>query len=685
MNSSIRALNRVVTKHSLKSFAFRIGSSLLICLLAGAGRAYPDDDGTPLASLSKDEILTAVQILRQAARVTGDSRFSLIALHEPSKHEVLEPRPGSKPNREAFMVVYERNSNQTFEAIVDLSSRKVSSWKEIHGVQPSYLNEDTKIVEDAVRADPRWREAMRKRGISDLNRVRIDDWAGGYFGDPKESGFRFRRAISYYGGDPSANTFTTGPVEGVVVYVNLNTKKVFKFIDTGVVPRAKSTPTPSSREGDRPKETLKKLQIIQPDGTSFRVRDNEVSWQNWRFRFAMNSREGLVLYTVGYEDRGKLRSILYRGSLSEMVVPYADPSEAWYFRNAFDEGEDSVGRYANSMEPEVDAPSNATFFDATLADETGVPFVVPRTVALYEQDGGLLFKHFDRDNNSNNSRRSRELVLSWIATVGNYDYGFNWIFHQDGTLEMQVLLTGIMETKGVDGAPESHPPAADMAYGHLVEENLLAVHHQHFFNFRLDMDVDGTKNSIVEINTLTEGTKPGNRYKSAFVMKGTALRSESTAHRNVNLASSRKWEVVNPSVKNGMGACTGYILVPEENSVPYAAPDSWLRKRAGFINAHFWATAYDPAQLYAAGFYANQSHGDDGLPVWIRADRSLQDSDVVIWYTLGVTHVPRPEEWPIMAVHSAGFRLVPDGFFDHNPAVDVPSDNHNRAAMANEE
>ena len=672
MNNFMRAWSRVITRHRLKSIAIRIGSSLLLCLLVGVAVASPGDDRSPLAPLTKDEILTAVQVLKQAEKVSNNSRFSLINLHEPAKEAVLDSRPGSKTDREAFVVVYERNSNQTFEAIVDLTSRKVTSWKEILGVQPSYLTEDTKVVEDAVRADPRWQEAMRKRGISDLSQVRIDDWAGGYFGDPKESGFRFRRAISYYGGDPAVNTFVTGPVEGVVVYVNLNTKKVFKFTDTGVVPRPKSATSPNSPEGDHPKEALKRLQVIQPDGASFRVQDDEVSWQNWRFRFALNSREGLVLYTVGYEDHAKLRSILYRGSLSEMVVPYADPSETWYFRNAFDEGEDSMGRYANSLEPEVDAPSNATFFDATLADETGVPFVVPRAAALYEKDGGLLWKHFDRDNNHSNSRRSRELVLSWIATVGNYDYGFNWIFHQDGTLEMRVLLTGIMETKGVDLSSESHNQTPDMAYGHLVDRNLLAVHHQHFFNFRLDMDVDGTNNSVVEMNTVAESANPGNRYKSAFAMKETALRSEAEAHRNVDLASSRKWEVVNPSVRNGVGGSPGYILVPEENSVPYAAPDSWMRKRAGFISAHFWATAYDPTQMYAAGFYANQSRGNDGLPVWIRANRSLEDSDVVIWYTLGVTHIPRPEDWPIMAVHPAGFSLVPDGFFDHNPALDVP-------------
>src|SRR5262249_54621824 len=149
--------------------------------------------------------------------------------------------------------------------------------------------------------------------------------------------------------------------------------------------------------------------------------------------------------------------------------------------------------------------------DATLADEAGVPFVVPRAVALYERDGGLLWKHFDRDNNSNQSRRSRELVLSWIATVGNYDYGFNWVLHQEGTLEMQALLTGIMETKGIDMASASHR-AGEAAYGHLVERNLLAVHHQHFFNFRLDMDVDGTSNSVVEMNTQAEPPSPADRY-----------------------------------------------------------------------------------------------------------------------------------------------------------------------------
>src|SRR2546423_1125792 len=120
MNNPMRALSSVIKRHSLNGIALGIGYLLLICLLAGAALAYADDDRSPLAPLAKEEILAAVQILKQAARVSNDSRFSLITLHEPSKQEVLDPRPGSKPDREAFVVVYERNSNRTFKAVVDL-------------------------------------------------------------------------------------------------------------------------------------------------------------------------------------------------------------------------------------------------------------------------------------------------------------------------------------------------------------------------------------------------------------------------------------------------------------------------------------------------------------------------------------------------------------------------------------
>jgi primary-amine oxidase len=332
-----------------------------------------------------------------------------------------------------------------------------------------------------------------------------------------------------------------------------------------------------------------------------------------------------------------------------------------------------LGRFANSLEPRTDAPGNAVFFDAMLANDEGSPEELPRAMALFERDGGVLWKHRDGVSGRNETRRARELVLSYITTVGNYDYGFNWVFHQDGTLEMEVLLTGIMQAKGVPmGAPAPDGHGGE-SYAHPVGDNLAAVHHQHFFNFRLDLDVDGSAgNSVMELNAEAVPPGPENPYHNAFTMKETRFRTEQQAQRPLDLAASRKWKVINTSVKNALGLPVGYMLIPGENAVPYAASDSWIRQRAGFTNAHLWVTAYDPTQMNAAGEYPNQSRGGEGLPAWTRANRSIENQDIVLWYTMGITHLARPEEWPVMPVHRAGFRLVPSGFFARNPALDLP-------------
>jgi primary-amine oxidase len=285
---------------------------------------------------------------------------------------------------------------------------------------------------------------------------------------------------------------------------------------------------------------------------------------------------------------------------------------------------------------------------------------IPRAVALYERDGGIAWKHDEE------ARRARDLVIGFVSTVGNYDYGFDWIFHQNGTLEVRVALTGVMAAKAIaDGA---HDP-----YSHLVGKNLAAPHHQHFFTFRLDMDVDSpSPNRVVEMNSVPMPTGPANPYGGAFQMQETELRTESEAQRNLNLATSRKWIVTNPSARNPLGHPTGYALLPGENAVLFAQPDSWVRKRAAFLNSHVWVTLYQGGEMYAGGDYPNQSRGGDGLPRWTAANRTLHNQDVVLWYTMGITHNPRPEDWPVMPVHSAGFQLVPWGFFGRNPLMDLP-------------
>ena len=112
--------------------------------------------------------------------------------------------------------------------------------------------------------------------------------------------------------------------------------------------------------------------------------------------------------------------------------------------------------------------------------------------------------------------------------------------------------------------------------------------------------------------------------------------------------------------------------MPGANSVPYVLEDSLARKRAGFMNHHVWVTRYKPGELYAGGDYPNQSEGGDGLPRYAAGNESIENTDVVLWYTLNVTHIPRPEEWPVMPTTRVGFKLLPAGFFEANPALDVP-------------
>jgi primary-amine oxidase len=603
----------------------------------------------PLAPLTAEEIHAAVAIFKAAGHVPSGSRFSQISLAEPDKELVL--RNAAAPRR-AFAVIYQAPANKTFEAVANLSTHHEDSYKEIPGAQPAVTEQDSNLADAIVRADPRYQKAMYDRGIRDLNSVVIMAWTAGYFALPGTDQGRIVSAVPYHIGF-GAN-FYAHPVEGVVAHVNLTTRKVIDLLDidkTVPVPRNNDEFTPGALRPWRAAPAP--LRITQPNGVGYQIQDGEVTWQKWHFRFALHPREGLVLYTVGYEDGGRVRSVMYRGSLAEMVVPYGDPSAGWFFRNSFDVGELGLGAMASPLHPGLDCPENCNVFDAVVADEAGEPQVIPGAVAIYERDAGVSWKHGD------NVRRARELVVGYLTQPGNYEYGFDWIFHQDGTLEMRAALTGIMAVKAVaDGAHDPH--------GHIVENNIDAVHHQHFFSFRLDLDVDGTANRVVEMNTAAMPPGPRNPQNNGFMMQETPLRTERQAERNISLESSRTW-----IVRNGATGA-GYALLPGENAVPFARPESWVRKRAGFLNAHVWVTPFSPTENYPAGDYPNQSRGGDGLPKWTSADRPLDNKDVVLWYTMGITHNPRPEDWPVMPVHAAGFKLIPWGFFPRNPALDLP-------------
>jgi primary-amine oxidase len=620
----------------------------------------------PLNPLTETEINTAVAIVKEKKNLSETAIFPIITLQEPDKKQVLNFTTGKPFPRQIFLQAYEIELNKTFIATVNLTTKNITSWQEILHGQPAISLPDYAIAGEVVKSDLRWQIAMQKRGIKDFDNVEISCWGAGILNkEEAKSGNRICRALSYYQG--KYWNFYARPIEGVLVTVNLNKGEVDSFVDYGIVPISKENWDYDINAFNQVITPPKPLNINQPEGTSFQIKGNEITWQGWKFRYLMHPREGLVLYLVKYIDGEKYRSILYRGSLSEMAVPYGNPLPNWSFRNAFDVGEYNLGLLANQLEVGKEIPENGVLLNTVFANTEGEPFTIPGLVGIYERDNGILWKHLDYKTQKNYVRRNRELVMKMMTTVDNYDYSINWIFRQDGTLEVENELTGIDLVQGTASTKQTE----NKSFGRLLAKNIFGVNHQHFFNYRLDLDIDGQANSVMEMNVESLPMGDKNPLGNAITVEDTLLKTEKSAVRDLDIKHSREWMIASADKQNNLGVSPAYMLMPGGNTILYAVEGANIRKKAGFATHHFWVTKYKSSEMYAGGDYPNQTQLGKGLPKYIADNESLNSEDLVVWYTMGITHVPRPEDWPVMPIHRVGFKLMPRGFFKRNPAINL--------------
>lgn len=621
----------------------------------------------PLDPLSPAELEETVRILTRDGRLGESVRVGSISLMEPPKHSVEDYREGTSFERQAFAVLLDRSKRAGFESVVDLLAKSVLSFTQLPpGIQPPIMLDEFGECEEAVKRSPEFRAALRERGVVDADLVMVEPWTAGMYGTelPEDKGRRLMRALCFVRSEPGDNGYAR-PLGGIVVIVDLNQMQVVRIEDYGTVPLPPESGNWSREYIPQVRNDLKPVEIVQPLGPSFIVEGHEVKWQKWRFRIGFTPREGLVLHTISYHDNGEDRPVLYRASVCEMVVPYGDPGEQFYRKNAFDIGEFGIGMLANSLALNCDCLGVIHYFDFPLVNSKGHVQTLKHAVCLHEEDFGLLWKHTDWRSGQSEVRRSRRLSVSFVATVGNYEYGFYWYFYQDGNIQCEIKLTGILNTTTL--APGERP-----SYGVEIVPRLNAPFHEHIFVARLVSSVDGPKNSVYEVNTASAPRGPDNPYGNAFRAEATLLTSEKEAQRHVNASSGRFWRIVNPNRKNRMGQPVAYRLVPGENCPTFAQPDAAVMRRAGFTLNHLWVTPYHAQERFPAGDYPNQHPTGDGLPRWTAANRSIENSEVVVWYVFAHNHVPRLEDWPVMPVASIGFQLKPDGFFPSNPAMDVP-------------
>jgi primary-amine oxidase len=580
---------------------------------------------------------------------------------------VEKHRPGSPFERKALAVLLDRGKRASYEVVVDLVSKSVGSVTPLpSGVQPSVMLDEFSECEQAVRRSPLFQDALKKRGVTDADLVMVEPWSAGMYGTelPEDKDVRRLRALCFLRSEPKDNGYAR-PMDSMVMVVDLYEMKVIRIEEYPIAPLPPEPANWAREYIPNMRKDLKPVDIVQPEGPSFTVEGNQVEWQKWKFRVGFTSREGLVLHTISYNDDGVERPVLYRASICEMVVPYGDPREQYYRKNAFDIGEYGLGMLANSLALGCDCLGVIHYFDFPLVDSHGNVTPLKNAVCLHEEDFGILWKHTDWRTGQSEVRRSRRLSVSFIATVGNYEYGFYWYFYQDGSIQCEIKLTGIMNTTAL--APGEKSP-----YGLEVAPQLNAPFHQHIFAARLVPTVDGPNNSVVEVNSVGVPTGASNPHGNAFVAEETLLATEKEAQRRVNSATARFWRVVNPSKKNRLGRPVGYRLVPGENCPPFVQPDAAVMRRAGFTSNHVWVTPYHPKERYAAGEYPNQHPTGDGLPNWTKANRNVDNTEIALWYVFAHNHVPRPEDWPVMPVSMLGFGFRPDGFFERSPAMDVP-------------
>jgi primary-amine oxidase len=648
-------------------------AAITLALLCATGHAEdrvpaPARATHPMDALTSDEIATATKILHDAGKLGDNALVVSMTLQEPPKAEVRNWTRGKPFARRAFAVVL--RDGKIGEATIDLDGARLSAWNVIENRQAAITIDEIVAVGDILKSDERWRTAMAKRGLTDFANMFCFPFSTGPSLDPALAGRRLLNS-SCVDTTGANNNIWGKPIENLMATVDLVAKTVVSLTDLGVLPLPPDTPSHAWKDSGQARPITKPVEIASPQGSNISVAGGEVRWDNWSFHVRLDPRLGAVLSLIRYDDHGTPRDIAYQLSASEMFVPYMDPASTWSFRGYMDIGEYGFGVLATELRPGQDCPAGASFLDVIIPDTKGAPVGLKGVVCIFERPSGdPLWRHDEAVNRTYEARGNTELVVRMAPVVGNYDYLIDYVFDRAGDIDVRLGAYGIDETKGVASSTLSDPTAAtDTAYGTLIGKRLVAVNHDHYMAFRIDMDVDGTGNRFVEDRIVPKRISESGVRRSLWQVESRTMAVEGPVTTPINAAQFR---VESTTRKNAQGYPTSYQLMPGHTASSILAPDDPTQMRAGFSAYTMWSSAYAPHELYAAGPYPNENPEIDGLPKWVSAKRAIDGNDLVLWYTIGFRHVPRAEDWPAMPGLWHGFRLRPFNFFDRSPALDVP-------------
>ncbi|KAL1761840.1 copper amine oxidase [Schizophyllum commune] len=700
----------------------------------------------PLDPLTPEEIAAVCLVVRHHTANIPDInalKFITCSLLPPPKRQVLAHlgiplTPGGKPEpatpiiRRAEVDFLELAAGAAYNVVLSLGEGQwsVDALDRLpEGTQPQISVQELVAAEKTVKADTRVQQLAKEVGI-EPDQIVCDGWSIGY--DPRfPQQERVQQALVFARFGEHENLYAH-PMDFIPV-LDSNAEKVLHIDFPPRYTASASGPTlsvPTTAPGElgdasaglaaakreripppkkafdflpdlmeksepdfKPREGLKPLHVLQPEGVSFKVNGHELEWQNWKMHISFTHREGIALSTITYNDNGEIRPIFYRLSLAEMVVPYGAPEFPHSRKFAFDSGEYGMGTMANELSLGCDCLGQIHYLPGSFVANDGSAIVIKNVICIHEEDNGVLWKHSDyRPNGRSHTARRRRLVVSMVCTLANYEYIWNYHFYQDGSIELEVRLTGILQVYvGADGEPSPH--------GTWVAPNVNAHYHQHMFSVRVDPMVDGLQNSVVETDVVMSDAPTGSAQNFAgnsFTTKESLIKQEGS--RQYDLSADRRWRIVNSGRKHySSNANVGYSIGMKGGVVPsFVRDDGWCASRAGFVKAPLWVVrdveGPKGSRMWPSGKYVPQTRTtpEDSLEKWSKGGQSVEDEDIVVYVTIGTTHIPRPEDWPVclcnsMPVDHLNVTFKPQSFFAKNPSMDVPAakDTHSVSAFSN--
>jgi primary-amine oxidase len=643
----------------------------------------------PLSTLTNDELLLSVAVVRSCPVCKKDSIFDRVQLIPPTKSFVMAWSPGDPLKRMSYVCIYNAGTDSYYEFKITLGSTVSNSpytTSVIPGARPAWTNVDNGKVVAALLKNPAYKTALSKRGITqaqiDVGQVNPNTLLDGRMDGvvslidmPNLEGVPRPRSwyvpTCFFPTPPDANTpygnFYVYPLPGLLAWVDangkpnpslllLNDEEVSPIISEPDLMNINYPPNPYA-SGYR--LTQKPINMSMPQGPSWTYQNGWIMWENWKMFVSFDQNIGVILNMLQYKDP-KLgwRMIAYQINVQEAITAYGNDEYGGRNENFLDFGEYQYRLYASNLDPSVDGVPYMNTYPVSFIDDTGSLITYPNAIGIYERPScRSSWRHYDYATATVQGRAGRELVIETATTVGNYDYNVKFVFNLSGGFDFQVEASGMDEM--IAGTEEKRSFT-------FLHKNILSSNHQHFFSLKVDWNVDGEQNRVYENNTVAVPSLSD----GAWINQETLFNTSGDSARSINPLSGRTWSVVNKGKTDSLGHNPAYTIKVNTGNTRLANQNNRISKRTlQFTKNNIYVTRFKEDQPYFMGKFPVEKGVCEGV---VNQDaENIVDKRIVMWVTNGFNHVPSSENWPILLTEQLSVSFEPDNFFIQNPAMNA--------------